>query len=57
MGLSPVEKHVWQGIVVLDTSMLADPFVTVILLIRNEAALIARCLRAVLPQDYPTGKA
>lgn len=30
-----------------------DPFVSVILPIRNEEQFIARCLTAILEQDYP----
>src|SRR5215467_1311323 len=33
-----------------------EPFVTVILAVRNEAAYIARCLSAVLAQDWPNDR-
>ena len=37
-------------------SAAGEPFVTMILPIRNEARYIARCLEAVLTQDYPRGR-
>jgi succinoglycan biosynthesis protein ExoA len=38
------------------TSLQNDPFVTILMPVRNEAGAIARSLGAVLAQDYPAGR-
>ena len=35
---------------------MSEPFVSVILAVRNEAAYVVRCLRAVLAQDWPSDR-